>query len=67
MTLKLFRNAVIFTPRDSGRPAAGKMQGELVRLDHGAILVENGLILKIGPEDEVFRNLPPGIHQETDS
>ncbi len=66
MTLKLFRNAVIFTPVDSGRPAAGKMQGELIRLDRGAILVENGLVLKIGPEDEILRNLPPGIHQETD-
>ncbi|KJR99695.1 MAG: imidazolonepropionase [Desulfobulbaceae bacterium BRH_c16a] len=53
MTRQLFRNARIYTPLDTGRPRAGKAQGELAHFPQGAMLVENGLIAAIGNEPEV--------------
>jgi imidazolonepropionase len=55
MTRKVFRNCRIFTPVDRGRPAAGKMQGELAHYPQGAVLVENGLIKQVGPESDIIR------------
>jgi len=52
--VKLFRNARIFTPRDCGHPAAGPRQGEIVRFEKGAIIVENGIVSLLGREDDVL-------------
>ena len=64
MTTILFQNANIFTPRDSGRPIAGPIadfhQPPMQHHGKGAILVENGLIARVGPEDEILRELTPG-------
>ncbi len=57
MSSQLFLNARIFTPLDAGRPSAGKRQGELAHYARGAILVEDGLISKIGEEHVVLHGL----------
>lgn len=57
MIAKLFRNARIFTPVDSGAPLAGERQGDIRHFEIGAIFCRNGLIEKIGPEQEVLRSL----------
>ncbi len=44
MTVKLYRNARIFTPLDSGHPLKGKKQGKIREYSKGAILAVNGLI-----------------------
>ncbi len=54
---KLFKNANIYTPKDDGKPAAGKNQGLLNHFPNGAILVENGIIREIGHEDDVLANI----------
>ena len=54
MTVKLFRNARIFTPLDPGCPLKGKKQGEIREFSKGAILAVNGLIKKIGYEADVL-------------
>ena len=67
MTAKLFRNARIFTPQDLGRPAAGPAQGGLAQFENGALLVENGLLIRVGDEKDVLLELPVAeIHQEVD-
>ena len=60
MTKKLFRNCRIYTPVDNGKPATGKMQECIVHYPHGAVLVENGKISRIGDEVEVLDGLSPG-------
>ena len=57
MIAKLFRNARIFTPADSGVPLAGERQGDIRHFEMGAIFCRDGLIEKIGPEQEVLRSL----------
>ncbi len=57
MTTHLFRDAAIYTPRDSGRPAAGPAQADLVHYPHGALLVRDGIIEKIGPQDSLLKAL----------
>ncbi len=57
MIAKLFRNARIFTPVDSGTVLAGERQGELQHVESGAIFCRNGLIERIGPEPKVLRSL----------
>ena len=57
MIAKLFRNARIFTPVDSGAPLAGERQGDIRHFETGAIFCRDGLIEKIGPEQEVLRSL----------
>lgn len=64
MSLKLFRNARIFTPVDKGIPHSGKDQGKLVRYDNGALLVQGGSILKIGNEKEVLTELQGAALEE---
>ncbi|MGQ9484565.1 MAG: imidazolonepropionase [Desulfosoma sp.] len=57
MITKLFRNAAIFTPVDSGTPKAGPLQGDVRVLDRGALLCRNGLLEAVGPEDQVLQRL----------
>ena len=64
MTRKLVRNAALFTPLDGGCPAAGSRQGELLHLPRAALLIENGLITRIGREDEVLEALGAVIIDE---
>lgn len=48
MTIKLFKNANIYTPVDRGSAASGKDQGTLNHFENGAILVKDGIITDIG-------------------
>ncbi len=57
MSLKLFRNARLFTPVDKGGPLAGHHQGQLTQYDSGAILVQDGVILQVGNEEELLSGL----------
>ena len=57
MTVKLYRNARIFTPVDSGKPLSGTEQGKISEIACGAMLVSNGIIEKIGPESEVLKDI----------
>ena len=57
MSVKLFRNCRIYTPIDNGVPAGGKDQGSTTHFSHGALLVENGLIKKIGEENNLLANI----------
>lgn len=54
MVRKLFRNANIFTPVDSGAPLAGKNQGRVVHFERGALYSQNGIIQAVGDEQEVL-------------
>ncbi|MEG1798613.1 MAG: imidazolonepropionase [Synergistaceae bacterium] len=67
MTIKLYRNARIFTPIDNGTPLAGKKQGEITEYKQGAMLVENGIITKAGEEASVLNGLDlKEINEERD-
>lgn len=55
MITKLFRNAAVFTPEDSGRPKAGSDQGRIRVVERGALLCRNGRIEAIGSEAEVLK------------
>lgn len=57
MTVKLYRNAKIFTPVDGGKPLAGAEQGRIKEIANGAMLVRGGVIERIGTEDEVLAGL----------
>lgn len=57
MAGQLFRHATIFSPVDTGRPHAGKAQGELTHFPQGALLVEDGLISAVGAEGEVLAGI----------
>lgn len=59
MSLTIFRNARIFTPVDRGKPLTGKNQGVLAKYDKGALLVKDGLIAGIGPEEDILRDVDP--------
>ncbi len=59
MSLKLFRNASIFTPSDPGRPLAGAEQGRVQRWERGALLCRDGIIERIGSEAEVTARVSP--------
>ena len=56
---KLFRNASITTPFDPGTPLAGKRQGEVHHFECGALYCQDGVIQRVGEEDEVLRGLSP--------
>ncbi len=56
MSVKLFHNCRIDTPLDTGTPAGGRAQGKISHFSNGALLVENGLICRIGEEKEVLAN-----------
>jgi imidazolonepropionase len=54
MSQQLFRNTTIYSPIDNGQPRVGKAQGELAHFQKGALLVEDGLIVAMGDEQEVL-------------
>ncbi|MBL3539904.1 imidazolonepropionase [Aminivibrio sp.] len=56
MITKLVRNARIYTPEGSS-PSAGKDQGALRFLPRGAMVVRDGLIEAVGPEEEILSSL----------
>ena len=65
---KLVRNASLFTPLDDGHPAVGRQQGRLLHIPQAAILIENGMIVQVGPELDVFATIRPGeIDEEIDA
>lgn len=67
MTVKLFRNARIFTPTDAGHPLAGAEQGKIKEIKDGAMLVDNGMIARIGSEKTVLKGLDfASVNEETD-
>jgi imidazolonepropionase len=57
MTLKLFRNARIFTPLDPGAPLGGGAQNALQMFEHGALAVRDGRILAVGEEASVIATI----------
>lgn len=57
MIRKLFRNAAITTPFDSGMPLSGKHQKEVREFKKGALYCQNGIIKAIGNEKDVLDNL----------
>lgn len=67
MIRKLFRNANIFTPVDSGAPLAGDNQGRVVRFEGGAVYSQNGIVEAVGDEQEVLAFAgPSGVDLEVD-
>jgi len=67
MTIKLFRNARIYTPVDKGFPRGGADQNQVAIYENGALLVENGLINRIGDASYVMKGLSSKpIDQEID-
>ncbi|MEG2183963.1 MAG: imidazolonepropionase [Cloacibacillus sp.] len=54
---KLYRNMRLFTPVDNGKPLAGAEQSKVKEIKNAAMLVSNGLIEKVGPEEEVLKGL----------
>ncbi len=67
MVRKLFRNASIYTARDDGRPLSGARQGEVVRIERGALLCRDGLIEQVGAEERVLEQARSReLHQEVD-
>ena len=64
MTAQLFRNARIFTPTDTGRPAAGDGQGRVRVHEDGALVVENGVITEVGEAGRVRRGIDMGMMDE---
>lgn len=53
MTIKLFKNAHIYTPCGGGAPAAGAAQSRTVEYRDGCILVKDGRIAAVGERNEV--------------
>lgn len=51
----LYTNANIFTPEDTGKPAAGSMQGKLLNYTQGAFLVTEGRITAIGDSADALQ------------
>ncbi len=67
MTIKLFRNARIYTPVDKGRPKGGTEQNHVTVYENGALLMENGRISRIGDASYVMKGLSSRpIDQEID-
>jgi len=54
MLLKIYRNARIYTPIDSGAPLSGEKQGQVARYLKGSLAVRGGLIEDIGREEEIL-------------
>ena len=66
MTIKLLKNAKIFTPVDHGRPLAGKAQGVLNHFPNGAMLIENGIIAAIGDEKQLLDKIEISLKSACD-
>ena len=56
---KLFRNASITTPVDTGRPLSGINQKDVSHFKRGALYCHDGIIKAIGEEDEILNGLSP--------
>lgn len=56
MITKLVRNARIYTPEGSS-PSTGKDQGAIRCLPEGAMVVRDGRIEAVGPEDEILSSV----------
>ena len=54
---KIFKNMRLFTPVDGGKPLAGKEQSNVKEIKEAAMVVENGLIAKVGPQEEVLKGI----------
>jgi imidazolonepropionase len=63
MTIKLFRNAKIYTPIDNGRPKQGPHQNHSEIFENGALLVKNGRIVSIGDASHVMKE-PSSLHMD---
>ncbi len=48
MSTRMFKNARIYTPTDTGAPAAGRDQGRIRVHEQGALVVDNGVITDVG-------------------
>lgn len=59
MTIKVVRNARIFTP-EGNIPARGQEQGKIRFLPNGAMVIRDGLIEAVGPEEDVL--VLPSVH-----
>ena len=57
MSTTLFRNGRIYTPVDGGSPVSGSRQDDLAHYGEGALLVVDGMIERIGSEEEVVAGL----------
>ncbi|WP_286847700.1 MULTISPECIES: imidazolonepropionase [Aminobacterium] len=57
MISALFRNAVIYSPVDSPVPLSGVTQGHVTSYKKGALFCKNGIIEKVGEEEDVLRQL----------
>jgi imidazolonepropionase len=67
MTTKLFRNARIYTPVDKGAPRGGPDQDQVTIYENGAMLVKDGIIVRIGDDSHVLNGLSSvSIDQEID-
>jgi len=69
MPVTLVRNARIWTPLDRGRgtPGAGPGQGEVCRLDKGAMVCQGETIVAVGREQDLMRGLHSGdVESEID-
>jgi imidazolonepropionase len=67
MTIKLFRNARIYTPVDKGHPKGGTDQNHATDYENGALLVKNGIIDRIGDTSQLLSELSSiPIDQEID-
>ncbi|MFT5702072.1 MAG: imidazolonepropionase [Desulforhopalus sp.] len=64
MMTKIYKNARIFTPIDSGKPCSGKEQGHIAQYHQGALVVRNGAIEAVGEENDVLRNIRSNAHVE---
>ena len=56
MIAKLVRNAGIYTP-EGASPSAGKDQGAVRFLPRGAMVIRDGLIEAVGPEEKILSSL----------
>lgn len=64
MAYTLFRNANIYSPVDTGKPASGKDQGRVVHYPTGALLVNQGLLVAVGDVHEVEKAIPASLTAE---
>ncbi|MDR1378281.1 MAG: imidazolonepropionase [Synergistaceae bacterium] len=53
MTIKLFRNACIYTARTGKKPAAGEEQRQIAQWAEGCFLTENGRFVAVGTPQEI--------------
>jgi len=67
MGLRLFRNARIHTPVDTGAPSAGRRQSDVVSHARGALLCRDGRIVTVGDESAVLGALDESAWRALDA